>query len=331
MKAPAAPKTPEKTTEGSAAAGVAAGSFKYDVAFSFLSQDEALAGQLNDRLQDRAKTFIYFERQKEIAGTDGEETFGRVFREEARLVVVLYRVGWGETKWTRIEQTAIRARGYEHGYDFAKFIQLEEWAKLPSWLPPTQIYIGLKRFGLDGAAAVIEQRIRELGGKVHQETVEEHAQRVEREIAFDKRRAAFQREPGVQAADKEFGELKGALERRAADVKNSTSIALQVGQVGPRSDGVWLVGLGRALYLSWKRKYFNTLEDARLEVVLFSHLPPQWVFEQPKQVQSLRFVFDLLLGDVAGWVSTDSRKRSFSTEDLADHLVRYYLEHGRAS
>jgi len=131
--------------------------FKYDVAFSFLQQDEPIATQLNDRLQDRVSTFLYSERQKEVAGTDGEETFGRAFREEARLVVVLYRAGWGETKWTRIEQSAIRARGFEHGYDFAKFIPLEQPAKLPAWLPPTQIYIGLKRFGIDGAAAVIAE------------------------------------------------------------------------------------------------------------------------------------------------------------------------------
>ena len=75
-------------------------SYKYDVAFSFLQRDEPLALQLNDLLQDRVKTFIYPERQKELAGTDGEETFGKVFGEEARLAVVLYRSEWGETKWT---------------------------------------------------------------------------------------------------------------------------------------------------------------------------------------------------------------------------------------
>jgi len=48
--------------------------FDYDVAFSFLSQDEAAAMQINDRLQDRYRTFLYSQRQKELAGTDGEIT-----------------------------------------------------------------------------------------------------------------------------------------------------------------------------------------------------------------------------------------------------------------
>ena len=33
--------------------------FSYDVAFSFLQADEALAYQINDQLQDSLKTFIY--------------------------------------------------------------------------------------------------------------------------------------------------------------------------------------------------------------------------------------------------------------------------------
>lgn len=41
--------------------------FKYDVAFSFLGQDEAIAVQLNDLLSDRLRTFIYSERQLELA------------------------------------------------------------------------------------------------------------------------------------------------------------------------------------------------------------------------------------------------------------------------
>src|ERR1039458_4546278 len=97
---------------------MAAIAYEYDVAFSFLAQDELLATNLNDLLQDRLNTFLYSKRQGELAGTDGEQTFNSVFGEKARVVVVLYRAGWGETPWTRIEETAIRNRAFEHGYDF---------------------------------------------------------------------------------------------------------------------------------------------------------------------------------------------------------------------
>lgn len=88
---------------------------KYDVAFSFLAQDEHLAAELNDMLQDRLRTFLYSRQQGEIAGTDGEKSFNAVFGEEALLVVVLYREGWGNTAWTRMEETAIRNRAYQGG------------------------------------------------------------------------------------------------------------------------------------------------------------------------------------------------------------------------
>ena len=141
-------------------------SYKYDVAFSFIAQDESLAIQLNDLLQDRLNTFLYSKQQEEIAGKNGEKEFGKVFGEEARIVVVLYRKGWGETPWTRIEETAIRNRSYEHGYDFAIFIPLDDPLSVPKWLPKTQLWVGLKRWGIAGAASVIEARVQELNGSL---------------------------------------------------------------------------------------------------------------------------------------------------------------------
>lgn len=96
--------------------------FEYDVAFSFHAQDESIATQLNDLVADRMKTFLYSERQRDIAGTDGLEKFSEVYGKSARLVVVLYRPEWGETPWTRVEQEAIRQRAFNSGWDFTTFI-----------------------------------------------------------------------------------------------------------------------------------------------------------------------------------------------------------------
>lgn len=303
--------------------------FKYDVAFSFLQQDEPLAMQLNDHLQDRVKTFIYTEQQKIVAGTDGEVTFHRVFGKEARKVVVLYRAGWGESRWTRIEQTAIRNRGHEHGYTFTVFIPLDKSPKVPNWLPAAQVWVDYNRFGLDGAAAVIEARIQDAGGQVHQETLEEHAQRTERAIAFSQRRDKFQWDEGAQAARREYGKLAPALQSCVETIKKSSSIPLAVEQV---YNATYLTGLGRALGIVWKQPTTNHLGDACLDVVLFSHLPVgpgQFQFEKPHQVRSLRFKFDLLPTGVGGWISNDALRHAFSTEALAEYLTKFYLEHGR--
>lgn len=58
--------------------------FKYDVAFTFLQQDEDLATDLNNLIKDTVKTFIYIEKQKEIAGRDGGLEFAQVFSKQSR-------------------------------------------------------------------------------------------------------------------------------------------------------------------------------------------------------------------------------------------------------
>jgi hypothetical protein len=140
--------------------------FQYDVAFSFLSQDEALAVDLSERLKDRLATFIYSdrERQEALASRDGEEAFSLAFGKHARTVVVLYRAGWGEREFTSVEATAIRNRANEFGYDFTTFIPLDKPPTIPEWLPRSRIWIGLARWGVEHAATVIESRVQEAGG-----------------------------------------------------------------------------------------------------------------------------------------------------------------------
>jgi hypothetical protein len=89
--------------------------FKYEVAFSFLQKDEQTAYQINDFIQDRIEIFIYSKKQEELVGTAGEKNFNNVFYRECRIVVLLYRNGWGATPWTRIEETAIRNRAFDSG------------------------------------------------------------------------------------------------------------------------------------------------------------------------------------------------------------------------
>lgn len=155
--------------------------FEYDIAFSFNAMDESLATQLNDLLTDRFKTFLYSERQREIAGTDGQESFSKVYGQTARVVVVLYREAWGQTPWTRVEMDAIKNRSLSDGWDFTVFIPTEEKPSMPPWVPRTRLYVGLARWGLPGAAAVVEARVAERGGSTREESIEDRAARFKRE------------------------------------------------------------------------------------------------------------------------------------------------------
>ena len=127
--------------------------YEYDVAFSFNALDEGVASQLNDLLSDRMRTFIYSERQREIAGTDGQQAFSEVYGKTSRLVVVLFRPEWGETPWTRVERDAIKNRSLVEGWDFTTFIPTVAKPQMPPWLPKTRLYVGLERWGIESAAA----------------------------------------------------------------------------------------------------------------------------------------------------------------------------------
>lgn len=83
---------------------------KYDVAISFLHADETLAREIDARLSEQFDVFVNSKRQEAIAGTNGLESFREAFLAQSRLVVVLYREGWGSTPFMRVEHQAVTER-----------------------------------------------------------------------------------------------------------------------------------------------------------------------------------------------------------------------------
>ena len=146
--------------------------FAYDVGFSFVAMDEGVATQLNDLLSPRLKTFIYSERQRDIAGTDGRKLQQGLWEVRPHRRHPL-RPQWGETPWNRIERDAIKNRSLEEGWDFTTFVPTVKQPQMPPWLPKTRLYVGLQRWGVQAATAVIEARVAQRGGNPRDETVEE--------------------------------------------------------------------------------------------------------------------------------------------------------------
>jgi len=301
--------------------------FKYDVAFSLLAKDEPLAREINDLLSDRYRTFLYSERQKEIAGADGELKFKQVFAEEARQVVVLYRDGWGKTPWTRMEEEAIRGRAYEEGYDFVKFVPLDEVQSVPKYVPKVQLWINALRFGAKGAVAVIEARLEELGASTRTETAVERAMRLSRTLDFKRRREEFPRtERAVDEANKSFSEVAAHLGRELSKIQ-SAEVPLRLELKQQRSKAA-VVGLKYGLLLRWVYHYRNSLDNAYLAIEIWDGHPPldgMNFWEEPKQIQSERFKFELLPSGLGGWTRGDD---AFDAEAFAEFALRYYMDHG---
>ena len=99
---------------------------KYDVAISLRWTDVDHARALYDLLRDRMEVFFADDRQEEFVGTDGEESFGHIFRYQTRLVVVFYRaageprLSLGRRKLRSNSALGEKGTGFPFGYRWAK-------------------------------------------------------------------------------------------------------------------------------------------------------------------------------------------------------------------
>lgn len=305
--------------------------YKYDVAFSFLEQDESIAIQVNDLLQERLSTFIYTERQEEIAGMDGEKTFNEVFGKQSRIVVVFYRKNWGATSWTLIEQTAIRNRAFDEGYDFVLFILMESSQKAPKWLPKTQIWIGLERWGITCAASVIEARVQEAGGTPREETAVERAKRKKRDIERMKARNKFLKsESGVGAAQEEVNKLFLEVQKVWDTVAQETDWAFEKHQPKTK-ESLILFSSGITLAFGWGLRWSNTLKDSQLCVRTWlgkQHFPNTFYFpsDKPAVLDEFSFSFDTPDTTKFGWRESESSGRFLTSKQLAELSVKLLVD-----
>jgi hypothetical protein len=138
--------------------------YKYDVAFAFLEKDELLAIQINDLVKEKFSTFLYSKKSEDSLNTKPEKTLIDVFERQSRIIVVLFSNKWGTTPWTAIEEKAIRNRASVEGFKFLLCIPLDNPPETPRYLPQSQIWTGLSKLGVKGAAIAIEELVLSLGG-----------------------------------------------------------------------------------------------------------------------------------------------------------------------
>ncbi len=307
--------------------------FKYEVAFSFLQQDEAIAYDINDRIQDRLSTFIYSKKQEELGGTDGEKKFNNVFYSESRIVVVLYRDKWGETSWTRIEELAIKNRAFDKGWDFLLLLNLENKSTLPSWIPKSYIWLNFQRYKVEGAIAVIEHKVLEIGGQTRHETIAERAERLKRKRIAEKERGTFlNSQESVTAANEEMISLINKFKKASQYIKDpSTNLILSSSErtVVPLMYQIGYYGY----YLCFNNcKEFSigilngiyTLVG-ELRVLLYEKIQinPFETGEKIIEISYLRFDRDLI--GTNGWSDNKTGQDFISTDELLDKWIKKFI------
>lgn len=288
-----------------------------------LSPFSSKTRRLNDLLQDRMSTFIYSERQLEIAGKDGELLLKKVFGSEARVVVVLYRKEWGTTPWTRIEQDAIRDRAYDHGYDFCLLIPLDEQPAQPEWYPKNRIWIGLRKKGIEIAAEIIEYRVQESGGITREESLADRKARLERQVvAAEKRRIFLESESAVDPANSEAQQLFKDIEQTALSL-STNDFPLEVKR---EQGGLRVKSYGFVLQVYWQQASANALKDSGLYLHLLQRDIRNPFDREFHELKKLEFHFSLNESEECGWRVTQDDKKFYSTKELTDFALRMVVD-----
>lgn len=161
--------------------------YKYDIAFSLCKQDIQFARDLIAQLNPSINVFFYENNQEELIAKSGPETFGRIFNNEARIVVILSRKEWSESYYTDIERNAIidRTSVRNEGYNFLMVIPMA-LGEIPSWYPTTKIYADPQHWSIDRLASFIEFKLSDEGGAIKQLTLEDRYDNLQQKIATKK-------------------------------------------------------------------------------------------------------------------------------------------------
>ncbi|MFL6336063.1 MAG: hypothetical protein ACJ754_22375 [Pyrinomonadaceae bacterium] len=295
--------------------------FKYEAAFSFVQKDEQLSLQIADRIRDRLSVFVYSERQEVFAGTDGVDQHSRIYEDEARVVVVLYREEWGQTDWTRVEETAIKNRGFKEGYDYLVFVPLDKAAR-PKWLPKTRIWVGYERYGIDGVASAIEATVQSEGGLIRSESVADYAARVERELNFDFERTRWHdSENGVRSATQEVERLVEGFKQTVSEITEQTRIRISFSS-SDKSGCVIRVD-GYSLTVGWEIQYLNTLEYSGLTIRIYKGgLSP---YRRSDPIREAFYSAEIDISKTIGWREDEGKGKFVTSKQLIDEWLKTLL------
>jgi len=290
----------------------------YDVAISFRSEDENLS------------VFVYSKKQEELAGTDGLESFRQAFFSQSRLIVVLYRDGWGKTRWTNVEELAIKDRMFNGDWKHLLFVMLDQKSTYPAWLPETNVRLNYERF-TDDLVGAIKFRVQELGGELKFETALAKAQRFEVIAHTQAERKRKLRDEAGSAVVAEWATLGRLMDEKITEMR--PHFKLQNG--GDEQQHVIRTDVA-SLLLTFHAVPF--VAESEIVVAEFvgrlllpedgrrMHIPGN----EPQRNSDRKYYFDY---DAAfGWCWRSPDKQLLTTDSLAELVLKQILDlHGKVN
>lgn len=300
---------------------------RYDVAISFLTQDEATAEAIYQKLSEGLEVFFYPRNQEELAGTDGQESMRTPFYDESRLMVVLYRERWGKTPWTRVEETAIKEACLAHGWERLLFVVLDQSSVPPTWLPRTHIRLNFQTYGLEQTVGAIKARVQEQGGQYLPLTPLKRAQMLKAEQDFRRAKERMHTQEGIEAILNSVYQLFTEIKRQCDELNSQVLIQIRCGIEFQERSQLQSCGItdGQvSLSVNWNQLYTNSLDHSGLVVREFEggFTPPgaYVVVNPPREVRKTTYSPDLSLAREYGW-KKDGGNEFLSSTALAELCV----------
>ncbi len=304
-----------------------ASEFKYDVAISFLSADEAIAAKLRIALSDGLEVFFYPRNQEELAGTNGLETMRTPFLQASRIVVVLYREPWGKTPWTRVEATAIQDGCLKQGWEHLLFVMLDNTSAPPTWLPETHIRFNYATFGFEQALGAIRLRVQDHGGVIQPMTALRYAALAKTEMEFVRQRQQLRSHAGHERNNVTTAELFRAIEGICAQISASTDLDMTI-EFAAESSQCHLRN-NRVSLLVTKEEWFSNPKlvmrayDGKLSMRGEQFFYPNG---EPKARKIKRFLPDLSRAGASGWEDKEEPSVFLTLDTLANNIVKAFTD-----
>ena len=303
--------------------------FEIDVAFSLLDEDKAFALEIKKHLPSTIKSFLYADKQEELAGKNGVVEFAEVFKKRSRVAVVLHRKGWGESFYTGIEQDAIldRVKINKGKLGFIIMIPLDGKENLPGWYPETKIYVSSKQDPRQ-IAELIQYKIVDNGGVVVEETVSDILSRRKKENDEKTLIAEYLNSAdSIDDASNEAHEIC-SLFKKERNVFKENGFHVKHGSVYQGIHSHYLIYKYLVLQFNFMQKYSNTSRDSVLtfELARRRNVVDRSGSEIIKLYKAAKYKFDKSAAGI-GWSELNGEHKFYLTDTLFRKWFLLFAKH----
>lgn len=241
---------------------------------------------------------------------------------------MLFSGKWGKTKWTAKEEKAIKDRVVDTNWKFLIIVKLYKKVETPDWYPSSEQWVDYEDYGIIGVARVIENKVRELGGIVKNESIIEKAERIAKEKENLRNiRAELEKEHvGIQMANDEkinlFNICKERINSLSVRAKRFYFIIKIID-----SDYIQVIAHPFVINIHWWQESSIFLEGSHLDIQLKKKVKRGLMFEENyDELLFVPYVFNKNLSRQNGWCQKDYNGKFFTSEILIDKWLDIILE-----